>query len=195
MCWLLHSTTEQLQHADKDGTDRFKARNDSQVYRARDLSRAYSEYYALECFRYFEPFEILNGTFLSNLFLLFRKRCLREDVAENLKPVLSNVYLIYGMWCIDRHLATFYAGGFAVGPRFADAIRSALLGACGQLKDSAVAVADAIAPPDWVLNSVIAKSDGRLYENIQNVMMTNPGAMERASWWKDIVPSKMKAKL
>ncbi|XP_038110999.1 peroxisomal acyl-coenzyme A oxidase 3 [Culex quinquefasciatus] len=174
MCWLLHSTTEQLQHADKDGTDRFKARNDSQVYRARDLSRAYSEYYALEC---------------------FRKRCLREDIAENLKPVLSNVYLIYGMWCIDRHLATFYAGGFAVGPRFADAIRSALLGACGQLKDSAVAVADAIAPPDWVLNSVIAKSDGRLYENIQNVMMTNPGAMERASWWKDIVPSKMKAKL
>uniref|UniRef100_A0A8D8P0G5 Acyl-coenzyme A oxidase n=1 Tax=Culex pipiens TaxID=7175 RepID=A0A8D8P0G5_CULPI len=174
MCWLLRSTAEQLQHADKDGTDRFKARNDSQVYRARDLSRAYSEYYALEC---------------------FRKRCLREDVAENLKPVLSNVYLIYGMWCIDRHLATFYAGGFAVGPRFADAIRSALLGACGQLKDSAVAVADAIAPPDWVLNSVIAKSDGRLYENIQNVMMTNPGAMERASWWKDIVPSKMKAKL
>uniref|UniRef100_A0A8D8G9W4 Acyl-coenzyme A oxidase n=2 Tax=Culex pipiens TaxID=7175 RepID=A0A8D8G9W4_CULPI len=174
MCWLLHSTAEQLLHADKDGTDRFKARNDSQVYRARDLSRAYSEYYALEC---------------------FRKRCLREDVAENLKPVLSNVYLIYGMWCIDRHLATFYAGGFAVGPRFADAIRSALLGACGQLKDSAVAVADAIAPPDWVLNSVIAKSDGRLYENIQNVMMTNPGAMERASWWKDIVPTKMKAKL
>lgn len=174
MCWLLHSTTERLQQAEQNGADRFKARNDSQVYAARDLSRAYSEFYAMEC---------------------FRKRCQREDVAENLKPVLFNVYIVYGMWCIDRHLATFYAGGFAVGPRFADAVRNTLLNACGQLRDSAVAVADALAPPDWVLNSVIAKSDGRLYENIQNVMMTNPGALERASWWKDIVPTKMKAKL
>lgn len=99
------------------------------------------------------------------------------------------------MWCIDRHLASFYAGGFASGPCFADAIRATLLQACGQFKDAAVSVADALAPPDWVLNSVIAKSDGRLYENLQNQFMTNPGAMERASWWKDIIPTKMKSKL
>ncbi|EAT48670.1 AAEL000370-PA [Aedes aegypti] len=174
MCWLLYSTVDQIQLSSDNGADRFKARNDSQVYRARDLSRAYAEYYALQS---------------------FRSRCQRADISEELEPVLNNVYCIYGMWCIDRHLATFYAGGFASGPRFADAIRSTLLQACGQFKDSAVSVADALSPPDWVLNSVIAKSDGRLYENLQNQFMTNPGAMERASWWKDIIPTKMKSKL
>lgn len=174
LCWLLRSTYEQNQLAEKADIDRFKARNDSQVYRARDMSRAYAEYYALKS---------------------FRSRCQRADVSVNLQPVLFNVYLIYGMWCIDRHLATFYAGGFAVGPRFADAVRGTLLQACDTFKDSAVSVADALAPPDWVLNSVLGKSDGRLYENIQNVFMTNSGAMERASWWKDIIPTKMKSKL
>ncbi|XP_058450516.1 peroxisomal acyl-coenzyme A oxidase 3 [Malaya genurostris] len=174
MCWLLHSTNEQFERVEQNEADRFKARNDSQVYRARDLSRAYAEYNAMES---------------------FRSRCQRGDVPTDLKSVLFNVYLLYGMWCIDHHLASFYAGGFAAGPRFADAVRGSLLQACAQFKDSAVAVADALAPPDWVLNSVLGKSDGRLYENIQSVFMTNPGAMERASWWKDIIPTKMKSKL
>lgn len=92
-------------------------------------------------------------------------------------------------------MSTFYTGSFANGSAFADAVRGMLLKVCGLLKDSAVAIADALAPPDWVLNSVIAKSDGRLYENIQSVFMTNPGAMERAAWWKDIIPTKLRSKL
>lgn len=85
------------------------------------------------------------------------------------------------------------------------------------MKKNAVAVADALAPPDFILNSVIGKSDGKvsqlhkytgsdklsitatnlsisqLYENIQHEFMTNPNAMERASWWKEVlpVPSKL----
>ncbi|XP_055597144.1 peroxisomal acyl-coenzyme A oxidase 3-like [Uranotaenia lowii] len=174
MCWLLTSTEKQIDASSANGSDRFTARNESQVYRARDLTRAYAEYYAM---------------------ISFGKRCARGDYPEELRPVLNSVYLIYGMWCIDRHLASFYAGGFASGPRFADAIRNTLLTECGRFKDSAVAIADALAPPDWVLNSVLGKSDGRLYENIQTEFMTNPGALEKASWWKDIIPTKMKSKL
>lgn len=134
-------------------------------------------------------------TLLLIFIISFRSRCARGDVNADLKPVLFRVYLIYGMWCLDRHMTTFYAGSFAKGSAFADAVRGTLLRMCGELKDSAVAIADALAPPDWVLNSVIAKSDGRLYENIQSVFMTNPGALERASWWKDVIPSKLRAKL
>ncbi|XP_035915994.1 peroxisomal acyl-coenzyme A oxidase 3 [Anopheles stephensi] len=174
MCWLLKQSVAQMEEASKVGLDTFTARNNCQVYRARDLSRAYAEHYALES---------------------FRSRCARADVKGDLRPVLFRVYLLYGMWCLDRHMTTFYAGSFANGSQFADGVRGTLLRICDELKDSAVAIADALAPPDWVLNSVIAKSDGRLYENIQSVFMTNPGALERAAWWKDVIPSKLKSKL
>ncbi|XP_035783311.1 peroxisomal acyl-coenzyme A oxidase 3-like [Anopheles albimanus] len=174
MCWLLQQSVAQMVEASSQGIDTFTARNNCQVYRARDLSRAYAEYYALRS---------------------FWSRCTRKDVSESLRPVLFNVYLLYGAWCLDRHMSTFYTGSFANGSAFADAVRGMLLKVCGLLKDSAVAIADALAPPDWVLNSVIAKSDGRLYENIQSVFMTNPGAMERAAWWKDIIPTKLRSKL
>lgn len=121
---------------------RFEARNNAQVFLARDLTRAYSEYYALKS---------------------FQKRLLLPDVSDSLRPILHLLYNIYGCWCLERHLATFYQGRFAsteTTESMASIIRSELLRACGEMKDSSVAVVDALAPPDFALNSVIGKSDG-----------------------------------
>lgn len=41
-------------------------------------------------------------------------------------------------------------------------IREAILSLCNEIKPEAVALADAIAPPDYVLNSAIGKSDGQV---------------------------------
>jgi len=54
-------------------------------------------------------------------------------------------------------------GGFAIGAKFVDSVRSHLLQSCGELKDIAVSVADSISPPDFALNSVIGKSDGMVF--------------------------------
>lgn len=70
--------------------------------------------------------------------------------------------MVYGLWSIDKHLSTFYQGGFCVGPEFADFVRNELLRICDGMKSNAVAIADALAPPDFVLNSIIGKSDGRV---------------------------------
>lgn len=51
-------------------------------------------------------------------------------------------------------------GCFAVGSKFADTVRNELLNCCGKIKDVAVSIVDALAPPDFALNSVIARSDG-----------------------------------
>lgn len=129
-----------------NGLNKFKARNNAQVYKARDLSRAYAEYYALKS---------------------FQKRLAQSDVTDKLRPILTLIGLIYGFWSLEKHLPTFYQGCFASGDAFADVIRTELLNYCAQMKDSSVAIVDALAPPDFVLNSVIGKSDGLV--SIQNL--------------------------
>lgn len=122
-----------------NGLNKFKARNNAQVYKARDLSRVYAEFYALKS---------------------FQNRLARADVTDQLRTILTLIGLVYGFWSLEKHLPTFYQGCFASGDSFADIIRSELLNFCAQLKDSSVAIVDALAPPDFVLNSVIGKSDG-----------------------------------
>lgn len=66
MCWLLDATFKQMQESIKMGKHKFDARNDAQVYRARDLSKAYAEYFVLLSFRFvflvFLPFSPLNNS-------------------------------------------------------------------------------------------------------------------------------------
>lgn len=139
LCWLLQTTSKQMDAAKSAGVNTFQARNDAQVYRARDLARAFAEYYTLKC---------------------FNERIQATD--SQLRPVLQRVQMLYGLWSIDRHLTHFYHGNFACGPEFADNIRCTLLDLCKEFKDDAVAIADSIAPPDWVLNSILAKADGKV---------------------------------
>ena len=144
MCYLMDSTSKHMQQSTNNGASRFDARNNAQVYRARDLTRTYSEYYALKS---------------------FQKRLTHPDITSTLRPILELVCQIYGFWCLERHLASYYQGGFAAGSTtaqnsFADIVQTELLRLCGELKDSSVAVVDALAPPDFALNSIIGRSDG-----------------------------------
>lgn len=141
MCYLLQATNKQIQASKANGADNFKAKNDSQVHKARTLTMALAEYFALCSFK--KKFES-NGT------------------TEEVKPVLLKIFLVYGFWNLDKHLATFYIGGFANGPEFSEKVRSSLTKYCEALKDSSVAIADALSPPDFVLNSVIGKADGKV---------------------------------
>lgn len=175
LCYLLQETEQRVSFDLKAGCDRFEARNNSQVYAARELSLVYAEYFCMT---------------------QFVRRCQEDDTATSLKIILQRLYNIYALWCIDRRMANFYIGQFAQnGPGFAQLIRQELLRQCASLKEAAVAVADALAPPDFALNSVIGKSDGRLYENIWQEFITNNGSLQRPSWWRDVLLRPAKSKL
>ncbi len=51
MCWLLDSISKTMAEMGEQGVHRFAARNNVQAYKARDLTRAYAEYYALKSFQ------------------------------------------------------------------------------------------------------------------------------------------------
>ena len=88
MCWLLQSTVKATENAIANGADVFSARNSSQVYLARDLTKAYAEYYALINFQ-----KLLKGP---------------DAAAAELRSVMESVYFIYGYFCLEKHLTTFY---------------------------------------------------------------------------------------
>lgn len=141
MCHLLNVTNNHIDKSKQNGADNFKAKNDSQTYKARTLSLALAEYVAMNA---------------------FKRKFKSSETPSELKPILLKIFTIYGFWSLDKHMATFYIGGFAEGPEFSEMVRSSLVKACEDIKLSAVAIADALSPPDYALNSVIGKSDGRV---------------------------------
>ncbi|KAH8415031.1 hypothetical protein KR215_011197 [Drosophila sulfurigaster] len=166
LCHLMAHTSAHIEAQLAAGVHRFEARNNSQVAGAKELSLAYAEYFAL-------------SRFVGHVRQL--------SVAQPYAQVLRLLYDVYAMWLLEKHMTTFYVGGFAVGAAFSTAVQQNLLQSCARLKDVAVSVADAIAPPDFALNSVIARADGLLYENLQNEFMTNAGAFQRPEWWRDVI--------
>ena len=76
-------------------------------------------------------------------------------------------------------MVLFYQGGYFSGEKPAVLIRETILDLCAQMKNDAIALIDAIAPPDYVLNSILGDSSGNVYQNIYNAMLQSNGAFER----------------
>lgn len=123
----------------KTGKSKIEARNLSQVYRAATLTRAFAEYNALK--------------FFSNKLPTAHISFLIE---------LKQLGILYGLFCLEKHLAYFYQGGFATTPLFSKLVKEGVLEMCSLLKNSMVPIIDALAPPDYVLNSVLGRSDGKV---------------------------------
>ena len=57
---------------------------------------------------------------------------------------------------------TVAIGGYLSGREPARLIRDSVVELCAHLKNEAVALVDAVAPPDFILNSPIGSSDGQV---------------------------------
>ncbi|XP_046426011.1 peroxisomal acyl-coenzyme A oxidase 3 isoform X2 [Neodiprion virginianus] len=170
LCWLVVQTQRQIDQGIHGGLDNFTARNKAQVYRAANLSKVYGE------------------MIVQKYCIVRLKRLIptRSDT-RTLELVLDKVLLLYTLSCLEKHLATLYQGGYCEGPRMADLLRESILILCEQLKPEALGIADSLAPPDFVLNSVLGRADGKVYEHLETSFRCNPSGMERAKWWKEML--------
>ncbi|RZC33101.1 peroxisomal acyl-coenzyme A oxidase 3, partial [Asbolus verrucosus] len=164
--YLVQETYNKQQYLLEKGKCRIEARNESQVYRATILTRVFAEYNAINLYCN----EILNA----------------ED---SLRGVLTQLGILYGLSSLDRHSVFFYEGGFANTPAFSQLVKEGVLHMCSMIKNDVLAIIDAMAPPDFVLNSVLGKSDGKLYDNLKTAILYSPGAMSRPEWWQEIIVS------
>eukprot|EP00057_Strongylocentrotus_purpuratus_P031918 XP_786081.3 PREDICTED: peroxisomal acyl-coenzyme A oxidase 3 [Strongylocentrotus purpuratus] len=164
--YLLQESGQKFQAQLMDGNDMFTARNETQVFFCRTLSLAFIESVALSHFLDF----IKSG-----------------DLIPEQTAVLTKLCSLYGLWSLEKHMATLYQGGYISGPQPASLIRDSILELCRELKDEAVALVDVLAPPDFILNSPIGASDGQVYKRLYNAILQTPKCLERPDWWKEFL--------
>ncbi|KAF1380358.1 hypothetical protein PFLUV_G00162830 [Perca fluviatilis] len=169
VCFLLEESQKRLEQEMASGKEEFEARNNSQVYYCRSLAMAYIEHNCLQRFH-----ELTTDT----------------DTPAGLRPVLSKLCALYGLWSLSNHMATLYQGNYLSGRKPTDLVQMAILTLCSQLKDDAVALVDVLAPTDFILNSPIGNADGQLYKNLWSTVMQGSQVLERPSWWKELCSDK-----
>lgn len=163
--YLLQITHEKRTRVFEATQCKFTARNNSQVYAAAVLSKAYGEYVALS---------------------YYQARISQPKIKKDLKFVLVTIGLLYGLSTLDKHLVYLYQGRYDNNQPLAQLVKDAILDLCGVIKDFAVPLVDSLAPSDFVLNSILGRADGKLYESIQAEFFNNPNAMSRPKWWREI---------
>lgn len=163
--YLLKSSNKKLIQRSSVDPDEFTAKNNSQVYFCRSLAIAYVENFAMERFGNTKAFS--------------------PDCPAEFQESLQNMYMLYGLWLIEKNMGTFYQGGYFSGEKAGAAIKDAVLDYCLKLKKDILPLVDAVAPPDWVLNSPIGHSNLKPLENLYEAMVT-PKSQERPPWWKEM---------
>ena len=114
----------------------------------------------------------------------------------SLRAALRDVADLYAAHHLWKHVSLLYMGGYATGADFGRCIQEGILDTCARLKVNAVALADALAPPDHILNSTLGASDGLAYKRLFAAMLTSPAAVERPAFWPDFAQYlNQKAKL
>ncbi|KAK4876258.1 hypothetical protein RN001_012680 [Aquatica leii] len=165
--YLLQESDAKLMEMFEASGSLFTAFNDSQVYKTNVLSKVYIEYVVLT---------------------VYWLRIQEKNIDENVTRVLKTLGTLYGLWCLEKHLVYFYEGNFSAQCPLSKLIRDAILDLCKTLKRDAVSVVDALAFPDFVLNSVLGKSDGKVYEHLQAEFFKDPAKRSE-------VPEFIKSKL
>lgn len=164
VAYLLRKTHTNLENSMKS-KDTFWAKNENQVFNAKNLSVAFIEHFMLQ-------------VTLSKI---------KEASEESVKNVLLKLFSLFGLWSLEKHVASLYAGEYVSGPQFVTLLENSILRLCSDLKDEAIALIDVIAPPDVVINSVLGASDGEVYKHLQSALFSSPYAMSRPSWWQEII--------
>lgn len=114
-----------------------------------------------------------------------------EDGAERL--YLTQLAALYGNTALLKHLPILLTGRFFLEPNGSTSndplqlMHQAILQLLPVIKRDAIAMVDALAPPDFILNSPLGAADGEFYKRLESEVMQEPGVTGRPSWWADIL--------
>ena len=107
---------------------------------------------------------------------------LSENTDSSLTPALDRIFFLASLHFLEKHMVVFYEGGFFHGDQPIALIRESILELCSKMKIDSIALIDAIAPPDYVLNSALGDSTGLVYKNLYSSMIQCDSAFRRITY-------------
>ncbi|KAI3633696.1 hypothetical protein MIR68_008643 [Amoeboaphelidium protococcarum] len=97
-----------------------------------------------------------------------------QKAPAELKPVLTKLCALYGLYNIQENAGNFLQYGYFNSQQM-DFVKSQVLELCHQIRKDAVPLVDAFNLPDFVLNSPLGRYDGDIYTHYFNkVVSRNP---------------------
>ncbi|CAO1332743.1 unnamed protein product [Diamesa serratosioi] len=166
--YMLEKTAKRIEQLQSKGMSTFDVRNDSQAFYAINLAIVYGQ---------------------RNIFNVFANR-VRELEKGPESAVLRKLLSLYGAnLIVKNYLGVLYEGGFIENSKVAagDLYNEGILNLLPQIKDEAISLIDSVAPPDFILNSPLGMSDGKVYNHLKSALYQSPETFERPKWWKDMV--------
>lgn len=165
--FLLDKSFERVKQLKANGQSQFDVRNNSQVFHAINLAIAYGH---------------------RSIFSAFYQHIQTVEQSPE-KDVLMKLLSLYGAnLIVKNYLGLLYEGGYMqTGVNAGELLQSGILNILPVLKKEAISLVDAIAPPDFIVDSPLGKSDGRIYEHLKAVIYQTPETFTRPQWWKDMM--------
>lgn len=120
------------------------------------------------------------------------------NAIKNLKDspeqkVLEKLLILFGAnLVVTKYLGLLYEGNFIpIGFKLGEILQNEILNLLPVLKNEVVSLVDAISPPDFILNSPLGMSDGKIYQHLEGVMYQTPDTFTRPTWWGEILQGKL----
>lgn len=87
---------------------------------------------------------------------------INETQETDLRAPLLKLLSLYGLFSLEKDISAMYRGGYMNGPEPAALIQETILKLIKEIKNDSISLVDVIAPPDFLMNSVLGKSDGEV---------------------------------
>ena len=156
---LLKLTRKGVDKFKTSGKGSFYARNNSQFHLARTLSIIFIKSVVIDRFYNFSI----------------------DHQAEF--PVLATLSSLYAGWVLEQHADDLLIHE-VLSPKSVIQVRQNVLHLCQQLVPDAILLTDVLAPPDFILNSALGHSSGRVYNQLHQAFLEVPGGFQRPDFWK-----------
>lgn len=173
-CYILKVTYEKQTSLQRGGTNTFSIRNNSQVYFSKSLATVY----------------------VLHFFIQRNYKIISDIPGGASKEVLFKLLSLFGVWNLQKYTQYFYQGNYTSGTEFVQFLEDSIVKLCKNLKNDAISLMDAIVPADFLIHSVLGRSDGNMYERLESVTTHTHGTFAKVAWRDEInewrrYPSKL----
>lgn len=104
------------------------------------------------------------------------------NIEPSIKTVVERLLHLGALQLLEKYISIFYQGGYFTAEAPALLIRHTIIELCGEMKNDALGVVDAMAPPDYVINSALGDASGEAYKNIYTSLIESNGSFDRIDY-------------